>query len=153
MLRSAATILIVLVCATIVAAEEHSAEEQQIIDAIERLSAATAPGGGGPDAYAEVLASDFTRWTMGEGEIQDRDAWVDGMRGWWEDGWRVTARETDYLEIAVLGEFATMRRIVTESYRGPEDEESRSRTALAETWVRRAGEWRLLRVNARPLEL
>jgi hypothetical protein len=135
-----------------VSAQDWSSQQQLIIDALERLGAATRPDGGGPDAYAEVLAPEYTRWTMGEGPINDRDQWIAGVRGWWENGWRVVDSNAEYLEVTVHGDFATTRRIVEETYHGPSGEESHSRTALAETWVRRDGTWLLLRVNAHPLE-
>jgi hypothetical protein len=153
MYRVFVLIFVGIAAAMSASAQDWSNEQRDIIEAIARLSAATSPDGGGPDAYADVLAPDFTRWTMGEGPVQGREKWIEGMREWWEDGWRVVDRKTDYLEISVHGTYATLRRIVEETYRGPKGGESRSRTALAEMWVLTDDAWLLLRANAHPLEL
>jgi hypothetical protein len=93
-------------------------QQRQVLATIERLSAATAPDGGGPDAYAVILADDFSRWTLGSDVINDKQSWVEGMRSWWNDGWRVADREARVLEIRVSGDHAFTRRIVTETYVG-----------------------------------
>lgn len=133
-------------------AENWSAEQQAIIDAIGRLGAATRPDGGGPDAYAAVLAPGYTRWTLGRDSVEDRERFIESMRGWWTEGWRVVSSKADYIEIAIHGDFATVRRIVTESYRGPQGEETASRTALSEVWVRSGDGWLALRVDTRTLD-
>jgi hypothetical protein len=73
---------------------------------------------------------------------------VAGVRGWFDDGWRVVERVQEIVEITVVGEYAFCRRIVEESYLGPDGENSVSKAALAETWIRGEGAWLLLRVNA-----
>jgi opacity protein-like surface antigen len=152
--------VVTVTCAVLVAAgaavpavaqETRNAEQQQILAAIEQLSAATAPEGGGADAYAAILADDFSRWTLG-GESHDRTSWVEGVRGWFDDGWRVAERRTEHLEIEVRGTLAFTRRIVTEQFRGPDGELADPGTAaLAEVWVRGDHGWQLWRVDARPL--
>ena len=44
-------------------------------------------------------------------------------------------------------EFAFTRRIVEETYLGPDDDSSVSKAALAETWVRGDGGWLLYLVS------
>ncbi|RMF72912.1 MAG: hypothetical protein D6738_10085 [Acidobacteria bacterium] len=116
------------------------------------MSAATEPGGGGVEAYAAELAVEYSRWTIGSETLIDRASWLEGIDGWLVEGWRVVERDTRMLEIRILGEYAATRRIVKESYVGPNGERSSSRSALAETWVRAGDGWRLLRVDANPLD-
>ena len=127
-------------------------EQKQILGTIERLSEATAPGGGGADAYGKVLANDFSRWTMGSDLINTKKAWLDGMRTWFDEGWRVTDRDQTIVEIRVDRPFAFTRRVVEETYRGPDGDGSVSKAALGETWVRRNGVWLLYRVNVEVLD-
>lgn len=147
-----------LVCLTLLlavpaGATDWSPAQQQVLAAIARLSAATAPDGGGADAYAAVLADDFSRWTVGSDKLQTKQSWVDGMREWFDIGWRVTDREQTVLEITVDDRFAFTRRIVAETYTGPRGDITNSKAALAETWVRGdGGEWLLLRVNISVME-
>ena len=144
--------LIILSPQSAAASEESWTKEQrQVLAAIQRLSASTAPGGAGPDAYAAVLADDFSRWTVGSDVINDKQTWVEGVREWFDDGWRVSDRKTRNLEIQVSDDQAFIRRIVTETYLGPDKETSSSSAALAEVWVRRADDWLLLRADVHPM--
>lgn len=127
-------------------------EQRQVIEAIERLSAATTPAGSGAGVYADVLADDFSRWTVGSTVLDDKHSWVEGLRQWWDEGWRVADRATRFLEIIVRGDYAFVRRIVTETYLSPGGERSASTAALAEIWVWERATWRLLHVNVHPLE-
>lgn len=122
-------------------------EQETLLDSIERLSTSTGPDGGGPDAYRAVLADDYSRWTLGGAVINDRESWIQGMREWWEDGWRVVDREAEVSEIAVHGDIAFARRIVAETYRGPDGETTHSKAALAEVWRRDGEAWELVRVD------
>jgi ketosteroid isomerase-like protein len=135
-----------------VRADDWSSDQRAILDAIASLGAATRPEGGGADAYAAVLTDDYSRWTVGSSVINDRQTWVEGLRKWFDDGWRVVDSESEYLEITVHGPFATVRRIVEEQYRGPAGERTDSKAALAETWIDEEGSWKLLRVHVLPLE-
>lgn len=134
------------------AQQTWSPAQREVLAAIERLSASTAPGGAGAEAYGAVLAEDFSRWTVGSEIMNGKDEWVGGVREWFDDGWRVSDRETRHLEIRVRGAHAFTRRIVEETYRGPDGERSTSTAALAEVWVREEGEWRLLMVNVHPVD-
>lgn len=127
-------------------------EQREVIAAIDRLSAATAVGGGGADAYAAVLSDEFTRWTVGSTVVNEKRDWVAGLREWLDDGWRVADRQTEILEILVRGDYVFTRRIVEETYVGPENERTGSQAALAEVWVRGNGDWLLFRVNVHPLD-
>jgi hypothetical protein len=115
---------------------------------IELLSATTAPNGTGANGYAAVLAEGFSRWTTGSNIVNSKQAWVDGVRGWFDDGWRVVDRKQDVVEILVIGEYAFTRRVVEETYQSPSGESSVSKAGLAETWIRGESAWLLLRVNA-----
>jgi hypothetical protein len=126
--------------------------QAEVLAAMDRLSATTAPGGTGADGYARLLAPGYNRWMMGSGGVSDAAAWLPGLREWLEEGWRVTARESEVLEVLLVGDLALTRRVVTETHRSPQGEESLAKAALAEAWVREEGEWRLLRANVLPLE-
>ena len=130
--------------------QDGTAGEAGVREAMERLSAATAPDGGGPDAYAEILSADFARWTVGSELINDRDSWVEGMGTWWDDGWRVGGREESLLELLIRDGFAFTRRVVTETYTGPGGDTSAATAALAEVWVQEGDAWKLLLVNVHP---
>ena len=130
-----------------------SAGQREILDAIARLSAATAPGGGGADDYAAMLTEDFSRWTIGSDVLTGKQEWVDGIRAWYDDGWRVSDRQAEVLEITVEGPAAFTRRIVSETYTGPDGETSPpARAALAEVWRRDGEGWKLQRVTVHPIE-
>ena len=130
-----------------------STEQQEILDAVARLSATTAPGGGGADDYAAMLTEDFSRWTIGTDAFDRKQTWVEGIRGWFDDGWRVSDRQADVLEITVEGSTAFSRRIVSETYVGPDGEISPpARAALAEVWRRDGEGWRLQRVTVYPIQ-
>lgn len=134
------------------AQESWTPQQREVLAAMDRLSAATAPGGAGAEDYGAVLAEEFTRWTVGSTVINDKESWVAGVREWFDDGWRVTDRESRILEVLVRGDYAFTRRIVEETYLGPENERSLSGAALAEVWVRRDRAWLLLRVNVHPID-
>lgn len=139
-------------CPQASAQDSWTEEQRGVLAAIERLSAATAPGGSGADAYTAVLSDEFSRWTTGSSTVSGKQEWVDGIGEWFEDGWRVTDRDQSVLEISVIGEFAFTRRIVEETYLGPGGETSVSRAALAETWNRVDGVWLLYRANVDVLD-
>ena len=117
-----------------------------------RLSESTAPDGGGADKYGEVLAENFSRWTTGSKVINHKSEWIEGVRSWLDDGWRVIERSQTILEITIRGDEAFTRRLVEEIYLGPDEEQTISKAALAETWVRSDDRWLLLRVNVDVLD-
>ncbi len=132
---------------------DWSPGQREIFDAIARLSAATAPGGGGADEYAAMLTEDFSRWTIGSDVLNGKADWVEGIRTWFDDGWRVSDRQAEVLEITIEGGTAYSRRIVSESYTGPDGEPSPpASAALAEVWRREGEGWRLQRVTVHPIE-
>jgi ketosteroid isomerase-like protein len=127
--------------------------QREILDAIARLSASTAPDGGGADEYAVMLTEDFSRWDIGSNVLMGKKEWVDGVRSWFDDGWRVSDRQAEVLEITVQGATAFCRRIVSETYTGPDGVASPpSRSALAEVWKRDGEGWRLQRVTIHSLQ-
>ncbi len=150
--------LLLLSGATALAEPTWDPSQQAVLAAIGRLSASTAPGGGGADAYGAILADDFSRWTVGSTELNDKGSWVDGIRGWFDDGWRVVDRKSTNLEIRVVDRNAYSRRIVEETYQGPDGDRSSATAAVAEVWVNVAAsgegegaDWRLFLVNVHPI--
>jgi len=134
------------------AGDKWTAQQLEVLAAMERLSESTAPGGAGADAYGEVLDADFSRWTLGSDTVDGKASWVEGVRAWFDDGWRVVDRRMRILEILVEGDLAHTRRIVEETYAGPAGESSASAAALVEVWRASEAGWRLLRVNVRTLD-
>jgi hypothetical protein len=141
-------LLLLLPCSLVSAQDSWTPEQLEILASIELLSATTAPNGTGADGYAAVLAEGFSRWTTGSSIVNSKQAWVDGVRGWFDDGWRVVDREQDVVEILVIGKYAFTRRVVEETYLSPCGDSSVSKAGLAETWIRGDSVWLLLRVNA-----
>ncbi len=137
------------------AQDAWTAEQLAVLDAIERLSAATGPGGGGAEAYAETLAEDYSRWTLGSDKQNGKKEWVDGIRGWFDEGWRVTDRRVENLDVTIRGNIAFTRRRVHETYLGPDGSRSSSASAVAEVWIKEAVDstWKLSRVDIHPLEV
>ena len=133
------------------AQESWTPEQQELTAAIAKLSAATAPDGKGADEYGANLSEEFSRWTIGSAVFTDKNTWVEGMREWFDDGWRVSDRQTRDLQILVRDDYAFIRRVVQETYLGPDNESSVSTAALAEVWVRSDHGWLLLYVNVHPM--
>jgi ketosteroid isomerase-like protein len=132
---------------------EWSPRQGEILRAIDKLSASTTAGGGGADDYAAMLTDDFTRWTIGSETVEGKEGWVDRVREWFDQGWRVSDRRADVLEISVEGVAAYSRRIVAETYVGPDGESMPASTAaLAEVWRLDGEGWRLQRVTVHPME-
>ena len=115
------------------------------------LSATTAPGGNGADKYAIYLSDDFSRWTVGSSIINNKKKWTEGVREWFDDGWRVSERKQQNIEIRITGDFAHTRRIVYETYLGPKGDISESKAALAEIWIKENNTWLLYLVNVHPM--
>lgn len=132
---------------------DWSPRQREILDAMAELSASTAPGGGGADDYAAMLTDDFSRWTIGSDVLNGKQDWVKSVRTWYEDGWRVSDRQVEVLEVTVEGGTAFSRRIVSETYSAPDGETlPPTRAALAEVWRRDGEGWRLQRVTVHPIE-
>jgi hypothetical protein len=146
------TLLVLGTHSTVLATDTWTAEQLEVLSSVERMSAATAPGGSGADGYAAVLAEGYSRWTTGSKLINGKQDWVDGIRTWFDEGWRVTDRDQHVVEISVKDEYAFTRRIVEETYLGPTGESTVSKAALAETWVRDEGAWLLFRVHISVLD-
>ncbi|MDX1584494.1 MAG: hypothetical protein R3338_12935, partial [Thermoanaerobaculia bacterium] len=77
-------------------------------------------------------------------------SWISSMREWFDEGWRVTDRKSRIVEIEVRDDVAFTRRVVEETYSGPDGETSTSRAALAEVWILRGDSWLLSRVDVHP---
>lgn len=131
--------------------ESYTRDKKAILSVMNNLFETTAPGGKGAKAYGSFLADDFSRWTIGSTVVNDKKEWLNGIKDWFNDGWRVTDRDQQIIEILVLNDIAHTRRIVTESYLGPEGEKSTSKAALVEIWVFRNDNWVLYRVNVQSI--
>ena len=128
-------------------------DQRQVIEAMNMLSETTALGGDGADSYGTFLSEDFSRWTLGSAITNDKKNWVEGVREWFDDGWHVSEREQENLEIQIMGPYVHTRRIVTETYVGPDGDTSTSKAALAEIWTKENDKWLLYRVNVHPMEI
>jgi hypothetical protein len=138
---------------TFVSFGQNDWTEQQniIINTMNGLSETTAPDGKGADAYGHFLSEDFSRWTIGSTVTNNKEIWVEGVKSWFDDGWRVSERKQEIVEILMFDNYAHTRRIVSETYLGPSGETSTSKAALAEIWIFKDGNWLLLRVNVHPM--
>jgi hypothetical protein len=141
-------LMLLLPCSLAFAQDSWTTEQLEVLASMELLSATTAPNGTGVDGYAAVLAEGFSRWTTGSSTVNSKQVWVDGVRSWFDDGWRVVGRAQEIVEILVIGEYAFTRRVVEETYLSPSGENSVAKAGLAETWIRGEGIWLLLWVNA-----
>ncbi|MGB1979186.1 MAG: nuclear transport factor 2 family protein [Flavobacteriaceae bacterium] len=129
-----------------------SSEQKKLIETMNLLSATTTPGGNGADKYASYLSDDFSRWTVGSSIINNKKKWTEGVREWFDDGWRVSERKQQNIEIRIMGDFAHTRRIVSETYLGPKGDISESKAALAEIWIKENNTWLLYLVNVHPMK-
>lgn len=136
---------------SVYAQDSWSDEQRSVMESISEFSDTTAPGGDGADVYGEFLTSDFSRWTIGTTQISTKSAWVEGVRDWFDDGWRVSDRDSEFIEITVDGDQAFVRRLVEETYSGPGDVSSGSKAALDELWVRGQYGWLLRRAAVHPM--
>ena len=131
--------------------DSSTTKQKELLNTINIFSGTTAPQGKGAEAYGNFLADDFSRWTIGSAFISNKNKWVEGVKDWFDDGWRVSDRDQQFIEILILNDYAHTRRIVTETYLGPNGESSVSKAALAEVWVFRNDSWLLFRVNILPM--
>ncbi|WP_190809278.1 DUF4440 domain-containing protein [Flagellimonas sp. S3867] len=145
------SIMFFLLSIAIYGQEEWTSEQQQILETMQFFSETTAPNGKGADAYGSYLSDDFSRWTIGSSITNNKNKWVEGVREWFDDGWRVSERKQQNLEILIIDSYAHTRRIVTETYLGPKGDTSESKAALAEIWIKKDNKWLLYRVNVHPM--
>jgi hypothetical protein len=131
--------------------DNWNSEQKHVIETISGLSETTAVDGKGADAYSRYLSVGFNRWTIGSTIINNKNTWVEGVREWFDDGWRVSDRKQQVLEILIMKDFAQTRRIVTETYIGPTGDTSISKAALVEIWIKENNKWLLYRVNVHPM--
>lgn len=122
-----------------------------VIETMNMLSETVSPEGKGADSYGNFLAEDFNRWTIGSAITINKKKWVEGIREWFDDGWRVTDRNQKLLEILIINDFAHTRRIVTETYLSPKGDISTSKAALTEIWNYKNNKWFLYRANVHPM--
>ena len=135
------------------AQEKWNEEQKKVIETMRLLSESTSPKGKGSIEYAKYLSSDFKRWTIGSSVINNKKKWVEGVRKWFVQDWRVSERKQKILEILIKNDFAFTRRIVTETYKGPKGDSTKSKAALAEVWIRKQNKWLLYRVDVHPIKI
>lgn len=123
-----------------------------MIRPLKSLSEKTAPNGKGADAYRNHLSDGFIRWTIGSPKTNGKKNWIEGEKEWFYDGWRVSNRDQENLEILIMGNYAHVRRIMVETYLGPKGETSKSKAALVEIWIKANDQWLLYRVNVLPMD-
>jgi hypothetical protein len=131
--------------------DKWNSEQKQVIEVMNLLSESTAPEGIGADVYGSYLSDNFSRWTIGSSITNNKEKWVEGVREWFDDGWRVSKRDQQTLEVLIMDDFAHTRRIVSETYLGPKGDTSISKAALAEIWKKKNDKWLLYRVNVHPM--
>jgi hypothetical protein len=128
-------------------------EKEQLKSRMYQLSNTMKKGGSGGQGYAELLMPNFTRWTVGSEIINNKSKWVKGINDWFDSGWRVSESHNDILEIRIFTNLAFTRRIVTETYLGPNNEKNIYRTGVVETWLKEQGNWFLLNASVTPEKL
>lgn len=126
--------------------------QEEIINVIHKFSESTSENGEGANAYAAFLSEDFSRWTIGSEIINDKAIWVEGIKEWFDEGWRVSDRNQKFIEINIADGLGHVRRIVTETYLGPDGSTSSSKAALVETWKKENEQWLLYRTNVHPIK-
>ncbi|QNL21261.1 DUF4440 domain-containing protein [Hyphobacterium sp. CCMP332] len=150
--KNSALIFLCFYCSMIQAQEPWNSDHKEIIKTIENFSESTSVNGKGANAYASFLSEDFTRWTIGSDVINNKVMWVEGIRDWFDEGWRVSDRSQQFIEINIANGLGHVRRIVTETYLGPDGSTSSSKAALVETWKKENEQWLLYRTNVQPIK-
>jgi hypothetical protein len=128
-------------------------EEKNIKARMWELSETMKNGGSGASGYSQVLAPNYTRWTVGSEKINDKTNWMKGIQDWFDSGWRVTESNNNILEIDVVETHAFVRRVVSETYVGPNGENEIYQTGVAEIWVKNDDYWFLFRASVAPKKL
>jgi len=151
-LKKILLLLFVMISEMLISQNNWTPAQQEIIDTMEGFSETTAPQGKGGDAYGTFLTETFSRWTLGSDKINRKAEWIESVKSWFDIGWRVTHRSSEYVEILVEKNTAFIRRVVTETYLGPEGDTSTSTAALTEIWKKTIDDWQLDRVDVIPLD-
>lgn len=107
------------------------------------LSASTLVDGEGWKAYERILHPDYSRWAMGE-IYEGREKFVRSLEEWWDYGMRVSSRDIEMVGFDMTGDIALVRYITTETFVGPDGESVGFSGYVTNTWVREAGDWKLL---------
>ena len=138
-------LLLVLVAAPVAA--QPAQVDPALQRSIDALSASLMVGGPGWQAYADQLHDNYSRASTG-GNYQRRDAFVEGLRQWWDHGMRVAARETVPVGLDTAGDVAIVRTRVTERFVGPDGAPADGFSGhVTNVWLREDGRWRLLSAN------
>ena len=145
--ESVCCLLIVLAIAASVVGQEGPAttsESNELLEVARSLSSTTLAGGEGPDAYAEYLHPEFSRWSAGR-EVVDHPASIKMIREWWDAGNRQASSEEDTISVQIVGNTGVIRKRMTEKYVDGEGKDTGSFSGfVTQTWVREAGRWKLL---------
>ncbi len=145
------TVLFLFLSNLVYGQDKWTNSQQEVIETMNKLSETTSIEGNGADEYGSYLSDEFSRWTIGSAITNNKTKWVEGVREWFDEGWHVSERTQQILEILIVNDFAHTRRIVTETYLGPKKETSISTAALAELWIKKDNKWLLYRVNVHPI--
>jgi hypothetical protein len=128
-------------------------EDHKSIKAVmKRIAQSTSSDGLGADEYGKYLHAEFTRWSMKDSEEINKTDFIESVREWFDEGWRVPTREAQIVSFKVIGDMAFSRRIVTETYSGPDGESGSSKSALSETWKKENNNWLLFSVEVVPIK-
>lgn len=133
--------------------QNFDSEQKAIISQMKALSSSMYKGGKGGNAYAAILAPDYTRWTSGSDLINDRANWLKGINDWFDSGWRIADSQNNILEIKIQGNLAFVRRVATETYSGPKGESQVFQSGVVEVWTKKNNTWLLLQASISPKQI
>lgn len=134
-----------LIAAPVAATDETAQHSEAELRATMAAYAQTlTPDGAGPEAYASYLADDYSRWAIG-GDILTRAELVSAVEDWHAAGNRVTRRESDILELSIVGDYAFVRSHFVETFENGDGPTGEFRGFVAATWRAAPGGWRLVR--------
>lgn len=123
--------------------EPTSEVAAEISQALARMSRASQPGGEGAAGFEAVMHPTYRRWVINTPRFESRDPFIQAVGEWLDDGWATISSKSEILEMRSGEGVVLVRRRVQEEHSGPQDQKSSSQVAIAETWVKYEGSWRL----------
>ncbi|MCZ6597420.1 MAG: DUF4440 domain-containing protein [Planctomycetota bacterium] len=118
--------------------------------AVEALSHSMSTEGAGPEAYAELLRDDFTRWFVGR-QIVEKEELVESLETWWKDGNRVAENRSRIVALDLSESVGIVRLEASESF---VDQDGAGAGAFEgfvdQVWILRDERWKLLAANIAP---
>lgn len=138
-----------LILASACAPAASTPTEASLRNALAAFDATTQIDGGGPDAYAALLHSEFTFWSVPGDSVTPREDLIAGLREWWESGNRVGADETAIVDIRISQDLAIVRLATEERFVDLEGAATGEFSGhVVQVWVHEGGGWRLLSATA-----